>query len=202
MCGIIGYTGVQAAVPVIMQGLERLEYRGYDSAGMGIFENGQISLYKTVGSPSRLREKAPLQSEAKTGIGHTRWATHGAPDEKNAHPHLSENGKLQIDGKPIDIIYSHNDSMTLGFLDVFDAYGINSGKDVTIVSIDAEQAAIDALKAGKINCVVECNPKLGPIVMNLVKALYNHEKIPSITRISEIDFTEFDDLSELNPRGY
>ncbi len=115
---------------------------------------------------------------------------------------LSENGKLQIDGKPIDIIYSHNDSMTLGFLDVFDAYGINSGKDVTIVSIDAEQAAIDALKAGKINCVVECNPKLGPIVMNLVKALYNHEKIPSITRISEIDFTEFDDLSELNPRGY
>ena len=96
MCGIIGYTGVQAAVPVIMQGLERLEYRGYDSAGMGIFEDGKISLYKTVGSPSKLREKAPLQSTAKTGIGHTRWATHGAPDERNAHPHLSENRKFAV----------------------------------------------------------------------------------------------------------
>lgn len=96
MCGIIGYTGVQAAVPIIMQGLERLEYRGYDSAGMGIFENGRISLYKTVGSPSNLKEKAPQKSDAVTGIGHTRWATHGAPDEKNAHPHLSSDGKFAV----------------------------------------------------------------------------------------------------------
>ncbi|MCQ2471178.1 MAG: glutamine--fructose-6-phosphate transaminase (isomerizing) [Clostridia bacterium] len=96
MCGIIGYTGVQAAVPVILQGLERLEYRGYDSAGMGIFENGEIAMYKTMGSPSNLKEKAPQGSAAKVGIGHTRWATHGAPDEKNAHPHMSADGKFAV----------------------------------------------------------------------------------------------------------
>lgn len=96
MCGIIGYTGVKKAVPVIMTGLERLEYRGYDSAGMGIFENGEISLYKTVGSPANLKEKMPQESEAMTGIGHTRWATHGAPDEINAHPHLSRDKKIAV----------------------------------------------------------------------------------------------------------
>ncbi len=95
MCGIIGYTGVQAAVPVILRGLERLEYRGYDSAGMGIFEDGTIKLYKTVGSPSNLKEKAP-QSNAPAGIGHTRWATHGKPDESNAHPHISDDGKFAV----------------------------------------------------------------------------------------------------------
>ncbi len=96
MCGIIGYTGVQAAVPVIMQGLERLEYRGYDSAGMGVFENGRIALYKTAGSPAKLNEKLPEGITSKVGIGHTRWATHGAPDEKNAHPHMSSDGKFAV----------------------------------------------------------------------------------------------------------
>ena len=115
---------------------------------------------------------------------------------------LSENGSLQIDGQPIDIIYSHNDSMTLGFLDVFEEHGIRGGKDVTIVSIDAEQAVIDALKEKKVNCVVECNPKLGPQAMDLVKTLYNNYEIPRITRVEETVFTEYDDLSELEPRGY
>lgn len=95
MCGIIGYTGVQAAVPVIIGGLERLEYRGYDSAGMGVLD-GAISVYKTVGSPANLKEKSPQGSGAKTGIGHTRWATHGAPDEINAHPHLSRDGRFAV----------------------------------------------------------------------------------------------------------
>ena len=115
---------------------------------------------------------------------------------------LSVNGRLQIDGQPVDIIYSHNDSMTLGFLDVFEEYGIRGGKDVTIVSVDAEQAVIDALKEKKVNCVVECNPKLGPQAMKLVKTLYNKYEIPRITRVEETVFTEYDDLSELEPRGY
>ncbi len=96
MCGIIGYTGVQPAVPLIMRGLEKLEYRGYDSAGMGIFENGKITLYKAQGGPEKLKEKVPLISITNTGIGHTRWATHGAPDEKNAHPHLSADKKFAV----------------------------------------------------------------------------------------------------------
>ncbi|MBO4731981.1 MAG: ABC transporter substrate-binding protein [Spirochaetaceae bacterium] len=115
---------------------------------------------------------------------------------------LSVNGKLQIDGQPIDIIFSHNDSMTLGFLDVLAEHGIRGGKDVTIVSVDAEQAAINALKEKKINCVVECNPKLGPQTMKLVKTLCNKYEIPHITRVDETVFTEYDNLSEITPRGY
>lgn len=115
---------------------------------------------------------------------------------------LSANGKLQVNGTPVDIIYSHNDSMTLGFLDVFDEYGIQGGKDVTIVSVDAEQAVIDAVAEGKVNCVVECNPKTGPLVMEFVQRLVNNRPIPKITRIEETVFTENDDLSAIEPRGY
>jgi simple sugar transport system substrate-binding protein len=115
---------------------------------------------------------------------------------------LSVNGKLQVNGTPVDIIYSHNDSMTLGFLDVFEEYGIQGGKDVTIVSVDAEQAIIDALAEGKINCAVECNPKTGPLVMEFVQRLANNRPIPKITRIEETVFTENDDLSAIEPRGY
>ena len=115
---------------------------------------------------------------------------------------LSVNGKLQIDGQPIDIIFSHNDSMTLGFLDVLDEHGIRCGKDVTIVSVDAEQEAINALKEKKINCVVECNPKLGPQTMNLVKTVYNKYEIPRVTSVDETVFTEYDNLSAITPRGY
>ena len=115
---------------------------------------------------------------------------------------LSVNGRLQIDGQPIDIIFSHNDGMTLGFLDVLEEHGIRAGKDVTIVSVDAEQAAINALKEKKINCVVECNPKLGPQTMELIKTVYNKYEIPRITRVDETVFTEYDNLAEITPRGY
>ncbi len=115
---------------------------------------------------------------------------------------LSVDGTLSINKTPVDIIYSHNDSMTLGFLDVFEQYGIQGGKDVTIVSVDAEQAVIDAVKDGTVNCVVECNPKIGPLVMDFVQRLANNRPIPKITRIEETVFTENDDLSELEPRGY
>ncbi|MCR4939012.1 MAG: ABC transporter substrate-binding protein [Treponemataceae bacterium] len=115
---------------------------------------------------------------------------------------LSMNGTLTINDMPVDIIYSHNDSMTLGFLDSFEQYGIQGGKDVVIVSVDAEQAVIDAVAEGKVNCVVECNPKIGPLVMEFVQRLANNRPIPKITRIEETVFTENDDLSELEPRGY
>lgn len=115
---------------------------------------------------------------------------------------LEENGGLMIDGQKIDIIYSHNDSMTLGFLDSFDKHGINAGKDVTIVSVDAEQAVVDAVAEGKVNCVVECNPKIGPLVMSFVQKLALNKPVPKITRIEETVFTEDYDFSTLEPRGY
>ena len=102
----------------------------------------------------------------------------------------------------IDVIYSHNDSMTLGAIDAMKERGIKPGEDMVIISIDAEQAAIDALKRGEINCVVECNPKQGPDIIYISGQLARGESIPRITYMHEEVFTEWDDLSGLAPRGY
>ena len=102
----------------------------------------------------------------------------------------------------IDVIYSHNDAMTLGALDVLEAEGIAPGKDVVIISVDGEQAAVDALAEGKINCIVECTPNLGNDVMEMVGALTRGEAVPKTMHPQERVFTEFDDLSGLEPRGY
>jgi len=102
----------------------------------------------------------------------------------------------------IDVIYSHNDSMTLGAIDAMKEKGINPGKDIVIITIDAEQAAIDALRRGEINCVVECNPKQGPEVMRLARLLVQKESIPRIIYMNEEVFTEWDNLAKIAPRGY
>ncbi len=96
MCGIMGYTGVEPAVPIIFSGLKKLEYRGYDSSGMGIAENGEVRIFKAEGGPDNLKPKLPLKSPSRTGLGHTRWATHGAANEINAHPHTSPGGKFTV----------------------------------------------------------------------------------------------------------
>ncbi|MEZ4516933.1 MAG: glutamine--fructose-6-phosphate transaminase (isomerizing) [Chloroflexota bacterium] len=98
MCGIVGYLGDRSAQQVVVQGLKRLEYRGYDSAGVAVLEqNGHISLRRDVGKLSNLEQllvSSPLTGHI--GIGHTRWATHGAPSERNAHPHISMNGNVVL----------------------------------------------------------------------------------------------------------
>jgi glucosamine--fructose-6-phosphate aminotransferase (isomerizing) len=97
MCGIVGYVGVQDATPIILDGLQRLEYRGYDSAGVAVLENGTIEIRRGVGKLSNLRERVytdPVQGSI--GIGHTRWATHGVPAERNAHPHISMSGDFVV----------------------------------------------------------------------------------------------------------
>ena len=114
---------------------------------------------------------------------------------------LRDNRGLYLNGEPIDVIYSHNDSMTLGLLDSLEENGISS-RNVIIISIDAEQKCIDALVAGKLNCVVECNPNLGPTLMELVKKIHAGEEIPRVTYMLETIFTENDDFSTYTPRGY
>lgn len=98
MCGIIGYTGHRPAVPVVMSGLERLEYRGYDSAGIACVRQGRIEVRRATGKLCALEEKLAREPmfTATTAMGHTRWATHGAPEERNAHPHLSNDGCLAL----------------------------------------------------------------------------------------------------------
>jgi simple sugar transport system substrate-binding protein len=104
--------------------------------------------------------------------------------------------------RSMDVLFSHNDSMTLGAIDAMKERDIMPGKDIVIVTIDAEQAAIDALKRGEVNCVVECNPRQGPDIMNLVFRLARGESIPRTTYMKEEVFTEWDDILQLPPRGY
>lgn len=89
MCGIVGYIGSNQAVSVLLNGLEKLEYRGYDSAGIATMSNGALDVYKVKGRIQTLKHKVGSNVEADLGIGHTRWATHGEPSELNAHPHQS-----------------------------------------------------------------------------------------------------------------
>ncbi|MBC2837979.1 glutamine--fructose-6-phosphate transaminase (isomerizing) [Robiginitalea sp. SC105] len=98
MCGIVGYIGHRDAYPVIMKGLQRLEYRGYDSAGVALFDGDQINLSKTKGKVEdlKLRSEKEISLAGNLGIGHTRWATHGVPNDCNAHPHFSNSGNLVI----------------------------------------------------------------------------------------------------------
>jgi len=98
MCGIVGYIGPREAYPIIIKGLKRLEYRGYDSAGLALFDGKQFISSKTKGKVSDLEAKAQAEQTLKgsMGIGHTRWATHGVPNDVNSHPHFSNSGELVI----------------------------------------------------------------------------------------------------------
>src|SRR5512147_1562262 len=97
MCGIVGYIGPRDATPIILNGLKRLEYRGYDSAGLAILSDGQLEVRKDAGKLSQLIDhvnRSPINGAP--GIGHTRWATHGAPNARNAHPHFGKTKRVVV----------------------------------------------------------------------------------------------------------
>ncbi len=97
MCGIVGYIGTKNSVPIIIGGLKRLEYRGYDSAGVGILAGDSCKIVKKVGKVAKLEQAVANENiESNVGIGHTRWATHGAPTEENAHPHFNEDKTICV----------------------------------------------------------------------------------------------------------
>ncbi|HSP41165.1 MAG TPA: glutamine--fructose-6-phosphate transaminase (isomerizing) [Gillisia sp.] len=98
MCGIVGYIGKREAYPIVLKGLQRLEYRGYDSAGIAIYDGKNLNLCKTKGKVADLKKKFEETTSTKgnLGIGHTRWATHGVPNDVNSHPHFSNSGNLAI----------------------------------------------------------------------------------------------------------
>jgi len=100
MCGIVGYLGEKNTKEILLEGLKELEYRGYDSAGIAVLQNGNFSNYKAVGKLINLEEKTKdfITDGFAVGIGHTRWATHGKPTELNAHPHLGESSYVVHNG--------------------------------------------------------------------------------------------------------
>jgi glutamine---fructose-6-phosphate transaminase (isomerizing) len=97
MCGIVGYTGPRQAYPIILKGLKRLEYRGYDSSGVALLHDGKLDVYKKKGKVAELEDSlVGVNVNAHIGIGHTRWATHGEPSDRNSHPHTSSTGRLSM----------------------------------------------------------------------------------------------------------
>ena len=96
MCGIVGYIGPKAALPLLVEGLRRLEYRGYDSAGLAIVSEGRLAVHKRQGKVRELIDALPEQVPGGLGIAHTRWATHGEPSDLNAHPHTDASGRLAV----------------------------------------------------------------------------------------------------------
>jgi len=98
MCGIVGYIGHREAYPIVLKGLQRLEYRGYDSAGIALYDGEELKMCKTKGKVADLKQKfeEEVNTNGTVGIGHTRWATHGEPNDVNSHPHYSNSGDLVI----------------------------------------------------------------------------------------------------------
>ena len=97
MCGIVGYLGNNSAYPILVSGLKRLEYRGYDSSGVALLNKGAIGVFKKQGKVVQMEGQVPKSAkEATLGIGHTRWATHGVPNDTNSHPHLSNSKKIAL----------------------------------------------------------------------------------------------------------
>src|SRR3954467_1588728 len=98
MCGIVGYVGPQNSLDVVLEGLRRLEYRGYDSAGVAVLADGRLSTAKKAGKLANLEKVLADEGlpSATLGIGHTRWATHGGPTDRNAHPHVSVDGRVAV----------------------------------------------------------------------------------------------------------
>lgn len=97
MCGIVGYIGEKAAAPILIDGLRKLEYRGYDSSGLAVYEDSGLAVIKCKGRLASLEEKIGSSSlKGKIGIGHTRWATHGEPNDINSHPHISRSGRIAV----------------------------------------------------------------------------------------------------------
>ena len=98
MCGIVGYIGEEQAAPILLDGLSKLEYRGYDSAGIAVEDEGEIHICKSTGRLKVLSELTHdgAQMPGHIGIGHTRWATHGAPTDQNAHPHQNKDGSIVL----------------------------------------------------------------------------------------------------------
>src|SRR6202042_1516079 len=96
MCGIVGYIGRRDAIPILLEGLRSLEYRGYDSAGLAVIYRNKLQVTKTAGRVQDLRDLVNDRTKATVGIGHTRWATHGEPNDVNAHPHTDATGRIAV----------------------------------------------------------------------------------------------------------
>ena len=177
MCGIVGYLGTQQAAPIILKGLQRLEYRGYDSAGMVLYDNAHFQLFKTKGKVHDLRQLTNFDATTQTiGLGHTRWATHGVPSDANAHPHYSNSGELALIHNGIIENYESIKKVASG--------GELSRLMLCIKSLVAEYIDLPTMIFDEIDSGIsgEVSLKVGEIMKQLSR---NHQLI-SITHLPQI----------------
>lgn len=190
-----GYEEGKTAGKFLLQKTENMKKQKINILELSGTENSSIAIERAGG----FREM--IQKDSRLNIIHSEDGDFLRSRGKEIMDRiLGMNNGLFLDGEPIDVIFSHNDPMTLGLLESFEKNNISDYP--IIISIDAEQECIDALVNGKINCVVECNPNLGPVLMDLVEAVAAKKEIPRVTYMEEKVFTENDDFSSYIPRGY
>jgi len=218
MCGIIGYVGCEQAAPLLFSGLKRLEYRGYDSAGIAVLEGGKMTLFRRAGRVGDLEKEVPQTLTARIGIGHTRWATHGVPNEENAHPHLDCRGKIAV---------IHN-GIIENFLDlkeklISSGHRFRSQTDTEVLAHLIEEhydgdllaataaAAREAQGAFAIAVLSEDDPERiivarrgSPLVIGKGETgTFACSDIPAIAgKVSQVLFLADNELAELTPQGF
>lgn len=190
-----GYEEGRAAGKFLLQKVENMTNQKINILELSGTENSSIAIERAGGF------RDIIQKDTRLNIIHSEDGDFLRSRGKEIMDKiLGMNKGLYFEGEPIDVIFSHNDPMTLGLLESFERNGVSDYP--IIISIDAEQESIDALVNGKIDCVVECNPNLGPVLMELVEAVAAKKEIPRVTYMNESVFTEDDDFSTYIPRGY
>jgi glucosamine--fructose-6-phosphate aminotransferase (isomerizing) len=227
MCGIIGYVGIEPAAPILLESLKRLEYRGYDSAGITVL-NSTLETYKTVGKIADLEAILPARIIANVGIGHTRWATHGRPETRNAHPHLSSGVSVVHNGIIENYLELKDKLMGLGYVFESDTdtevivhllhHNMNSGNGSidllaamrkTVTELEGSYA-IAALCCKEPDCVVFAR-KDSPLVIGISKtgnyaasdvtAFLKHTKEVIFVGDHEIGYIRPDAIMIYDPEG-
>ena len=190
-----GYEEGRAAGKFLLQKVENMTNQKINILELSGTENSSIAIERAGGF------RDIIQKDTRLNIIHSEDGDFLRSRGKEIMDKiLGMNKGLYFEGEPIDVIFSHNDPMTLGLLESFERNGVSDYP--IIISIDAEQECIDALVNGKIDCVVECNPNLGPVLMELVEAVAAKKEIPRVTYMNESVFTEDDDFLTYIPRGY
>ena len=190
-----GYEEGRAAGKFLLQKVENMTNQKINILELSGTENSSIAIERAGGF------RDIIQKDTRLNIIHSEDGDFLRSRGKEIMDKILRMNKgLYFEGEPIDVIFSHNDPMTLGLLESFERNGVSDYP--IIISIDAEQECIDALVNGKIDCVVECNPNLGPVLMELVEAVAAKKEIPRVTYMNESVFTEDDDFSTYIPRGY
>ncbi|MCD6284018.1 glutamine--fructose-6-phosphate transaminase (isomerizing) [bacterium] len=218
MCGIIGYIGDKNAVPILIEGLKKLEYRGYDSCGICVVKNGKLVILKERGKISELEEKKELRNmKGNIGIGHTRWATHGQPSKTNAHPHLDCKREIAIVHNGIIENYQSLKKMLEG-----EGHKIISETDSEIIvhliekfySQDLREAVVKAIKLveGAFGLVIICKNeekliaarKGSPLVIGIGKnGMFIASDVPAILKYTrKVIYLKDNEVAEIEKNSY